>query len=476
MSSCSISVLIPLFNEEGYVGELLSRVIAAPLPDGFDLEIIVVDDGSVDGSVEVVRNFMEAHPASRIELILHPGNRGKGAALQTAIRAASGHFSIIQDADLEYDPRDYRRLLAPLIEGHADVVYGSRFLISGERRVLYFWHYMANLLLTTLANMAANLNLTDMETCYKAFRTSFARSVPLHNNRFGIEPEITIKFARRRARFYEAPISYHGRTYEQGKKVGLRDAFEAVWVILKARFTPDIYTDPGFAVLDAMAFTPRFNRWLADTILPWLGDPAAVILEVGAGMGSLTRYLCPRRKHYIATDLREEYLEQLKNEFQHRKTIEVMRLDASSPGDWLPDGRQVDTVVCLNVLEHIENDMAALESMRRVLVPGGRAIILVPNDPSAYGSLDKVIGHYRRYTRPQLEALLTGAGYDIEHTIEFNRVSMPAWRFTGQVLKATHLSRTSLRIFNQLVWLWRRIDAALPWQAASIIVIARRRA
>jgi SAM-dependent methyltransferase len=476
MTSCSLSVLIPLFNEEEYVGELLARVLAAPLPDGFTLEVIVVDDGSKDGSVEVVRNFIATHPDRTIHLIQHPQNRGKGAAIQTAIQAATGHFSIIQDADLEYDPRDYPRLLAPLVEGRADVVYGSRFLISGERRVLFFWHSLANHFLTTLANMAANLNLTDMETCYKAFRTSFARSVPIRNNRFGIEPEITIKFARRRARFYETPISYHGRTYEQGKKVGVRDAFEAVWVILKARFTPDIYTDSAHAVLDAQAFTPHFNHWLADTILPFITDNDGTVLEIGAGTGSITRYLCPRRPHYIATDAREEYIEQLRNEFSHRKSVEVLPLDPAGRAEWLPAGRHVDTVVCLNVLEHIEDDAAALESMGRALLPGGRAIILVPNDPSAYGTLDKAIGHYRRYTCSQIETLLSHTGFEVEQTIEFNRVSLPAWRFSGQVLKATHISRISLRIFNELVWLWRKIDSSLPWQAASIIVIARRRA
>lgn len=474
MSSSSISVLIPLFNEEEYVGEILARVLAAPLPDGYEREIIIVDDGSVDGSADVVRNFIAEHPEVRIELIRHPRNRGKGAAIQTAIARATGRFSIIQDADLEYDPREYPRLLAPLIEGRADVVYGSRFLVTGERRVLYFWHSLANHLLTLMGNIAADLNLTDMETCYKAFRTSFAQSVPLRNNRFGIEPEITIKFARRRARFYETPISYHGRTYEQGKKVALRDAFEAVWVILQARFTPNLYTDAGQAVLDAMSFTPQFNRWMAETILPFTGGDDAVVLEVGAGTGNLTRWLCPRRAHYIATDLSEEYVGQLRSAFQHRRTVEVRQLDAAE-GRWLPDGRRVDTVICLNVLEHIENDAGALESMREVLTPGGRAVILVPNDPAAYGTLDRAIGHFRRYSRLQMEELLRRTGFEVERVFEFNRISMPAWRFAGQVMKSRRLSRLSLRVFNRFVWLWKRIDGWLPWPAASIIVVARRK-
>ncbi len=474
MNFTLISILIPLFNEEEYVAEILSRVVGAPFPAGYEVEIIIVDDGSVDSSADAVRNFMAEHPEARIELFRHSRNRGKGAAIQTALAKATGCFSIIQDADLEYDPRDYPRLLAPLLEGRADVVYGSRFLVTGERRVLYFWHSLANHLLTLMGNIAADLNLTDMETCYKAFRTSFAKSVPLRSNRFGIEPEITIKFARRGARFYETPISYHGRTYEQGKKVGLRDAFEAVWVILQARFTPDIYTDAGHAVLDAMSFTPQFNRWMAETILPFTGGDGATVLEVGAGTGNLTRWLSPRRAHYIATDISEEYVGQLRSAFRHRRAVEVRQLDAAG-SDWLADGRRVDTVICLNVLEHIEDDAAALAAMREVLLPDGRAIILVPNDPSAYGTLDKAIGHFRRYSKPQMEELLRRSGFDVERSFEFNRVSMPAWRFTGQVMKSTRLSRFSLRVFNRFVWLWRRIDRFLPWPAASIVVVARRR-
>src|SRR5665213_1755363 len=169
-NSLSLSILIPLFNEEELMHELLTRVVAAPLPDGLDRELSVVDDCSIDGSAEAVENFMVCFPAVRIRLIRHRKNRGKGAAIRTAIQAATGYYSIVQDADLEYDPREYPKLLGPLLRGEADVVYGSRFLVAGERRVLYFWHSLANRVLTTLCNIAADLNLTDMETCYKAIR------------------------------------------------------------------------------------------------------------------------------------------------------------------------------------------------------------------------------------------------------------------------------------------------------------------
>src|SRR5207248_7891016 len=173
---------------------------------------------------------------------------------------AAGEFGIIQDADLEYDPAEYPKVLGPLVANRADVVYGSRFLISGERRVIYYWHSLANHILTTACNMAADINLTDMETCYNAFRLSLARSIPIRSNRFGIEPEITIKFAKRQASIYEVAISYYGRSYDEGKKIGMKDAISALWVILGCYFTRDIYLDHGAAILDTLAGTRRFHK------------------------------------------------------------------------------------------------------------------------------------------------------------------------------------------------------------------------
>ncbi|MBV9768036.1 MAG: glycosyltransferase family 2 protein, partial [Bryobacterales bacterium] len=206
-----VSILVPLYNEEDFVAALLERVIAAPLPEGFDREIIVVDDGSTDRSVEEVEAVQARFPGI-VRLLKAAQNRGKGAALRMAIGEARGEFSIIQDADLEYDPNEYLKLLRPLVDGRADAVFGSRFATSGERRVLYFWHSLANRLLTGMCNVFADLNLTDMETCYKSFRTPLLKSIPVRSERFGFEPEITIKLAKRRARIYETPISYSGRT------------------------------------------------------------------------------------------------------------------------------------------------------------------------------------------------------------------------------------------------------------------------
>jgi glycosyltransferase involved in cell wall biosynthesis len=227
-ASLRLSVVIPVYNEAGTIRALVDRVRAVRIPK----EIILVDDGSTDGTRNVL---VELEKQGDLRILYHEHNKGKGAALKTGFLAATGDIVIIQDADLEYDPAEYPRLIQPIVEGRADVVYGSRFLGSGSHRVLYFWHYVGNRVLTTLSNMFTNLNLTDMETCYKVFRREVLQSVAptLKQNRFGIEPELTAKVARREYRIYELAISYSGRTYKEGKKIGWRDGLKALWCIVR---------------------------------------------------------------------------------------------------------------------------------------------------------------------------------------------------------------------------------------------------
>jgi glycosyltransferase involved in cell wall biosynthesis len=219
---------MPVYNERTTVEEAVRRVLAVPIAK----EILIVDDGSSDGTDEVLAR-LAATP--EVRLFRHPANRGKGAALRTAFANATGDVVIVQDADLEYDPSQYWRLIQPIVDGEADVVFGSRFVCDGPHRVLYYWHSVANRLLTALSNMFTDLNLTDMETCYKVFRREVLQAIgpTLKQNRFGIEPELTAKVARRRYRIFEIGITYSGRTYEQGKKIGLRDALKAFWCILR---------------------------------------------------------------------------------------------------------------------------------------------------------------------------------------------------------------------------------------------------
>jgi glycosyltransferase involved in cell wall biosynthesis len=222
-----LSVVMPVYNERA----TLRRVVAAVLQSPIEIELLCVDDGSTDGSREILAELQHEHP--QIRVLLQSRNMGKGAALRRGIQEATGDFLVIQDADLEYDPREYGSLLAPLIEGKADVVYGSRFLGAGPHRVLYFWHSVGNWLLTLVSNVLTNLNMTDMETCYKAFRREVIQSIRLEEDRFGFEPEITVKIAKRELRVYEVGISYWGRTYQEGKKIGWKDGVRALWCLLK---------------------------------------------------------------------------------------------------------------------------------------------------------------------------------------------------------------------------------------------------
>lgn len=233
----TLSIVIPAYNEGRTIHLILDRVKAVSLRDNIAKEVIIVNDCSKDNTEEAIQAYMAANPELNIQYFRHEVNQGKGAALHTGIQKATGDYVIIQDADLEYDPNEYNVLLQPILDGFADVVYGSRFMGGNPHRILFFWHSIGNKMLTFLSNMFTNLNLTDMETCYKLFRREIIQGIQLKEKRFGFEPEVTAKVARvPKIRIYEVGISYYGRTYEEGKKIGWKDGFRAIWCILKYNF------------------------------------------------------------------------------------------------------------------------------------------------------------------------------------------------------------------------------------------------
>ncbi len=324
----SLSVLVPVYNEQYLVAESLGRLeVLAGSPFLERIEVIVVDDCSTDDTAPVLAAFAASRAGSRLtwRFIRHERNGGKGAAIRTALAQATGELTVIHDADLEYHPRDLLHFVEVFVEEKADAVFGSRFAGGPARRVLLFRHQLGNKLLTFLCNLSTNLNLTDMETCYKAVRTDLLKSIPIQSNDFRLEPELTIKLAKRQARIFEVPISYAGRTYQEGKKINWRDGFKALWAIVRYTFSDEIYVKDAYGsqILARLSRAPKFNAWMADTVRPFCGQH---VLEIGGGVGNLTLQLVPRTS-FVVSDINPLYLHTLDSLRASRPYLSVKYCD-----------------------------------------------------------------------------------------------------------------------------------------------------
>jgi len=491
----SLSVLVPVYNEQHLVAVSLGRLqILESSPYLDRIQVVVLDDCSSDATPAVLEEFAQerglpwrrdAVPANGVSecargkhgkiewlFLRHASNGGKGQAVRSALAHAACEITVIHDADLEYNPRDLNRILKVFVDEKADAVFGSRFAGSDARRVLMFRHEVGNRLLTFLTNLVTNLNLTDMETCYKAVRTDLLRSIPLGSNDFRLEPELAIKLAKRGARIFEVPISYAGRTYQEGKKIDWRDGVGALGAIVRFGISDNLFTadEHGSHTLNRLSRAPRFNAWMGDLIRPYCGQR---VLEIGSGTGNLTRQLVPRTL-YFASDINPLYVDALRGLMPDRPYLRVSTTDVRKRESFpdVPGG--FDTVVCLNVVEHVDDDHAALGNIRHVLADGGRAIILVPQGPAAMGTLDEALGHQRRYTEESLRLLAEQCGFAVKEMLFFNHVGWPAWWLNGKLLKRRTFGLAQVLALNTLTPLFRRIDDHLPFPPLSLVAILEK--
>lgn len=461
----SLSVIVPVYNEKHLVHASITGLLAVE-EHVKSLQIVIVDDRSRDGSWDVVQDFARL---PNVVLTRHEVNQGKGAAIRTGLSYCTGDITLVHDADLEYDPRDIPQLLVPFVEAGADAVYGSRYISAAWRRALLFKHSMMNRFLTFLSNLASDLDLTDMETCYKAVKTPLLKSIPLRSNDFRIEVELTLKLAKRRAMVYEVPIRYSPRSYEEGKKIRAKDGLLALAALARFYLVDDIWQRDqyGSHILNELQHARRFNKWMGDTLRPHLGDR---ILEIGAGVGNLTSQLIPREA-YFATDINPNYLAYLDSFRLGKPYLQTGHLDANVAEDYRKYQGRVDTVLLINVLEHLVERDVALKSIFDILPAAGRFIVLVPQHPALYGSLDAAIDHQIRYTRDGLIADMRRAGFEVEKIFDFNRVAVPGWWFNGRVLGRKTFSRFQLKVLETIMPAVARVDPVLPWSGLSLIAV-----
>jgi glycosyltransferase involved in cell wall biosynthesis len=466
-ASFRLSVLVPVYNERHLVATSLRRLLALEDPIISELEVIVVDDRSTDGSWEVLQKI--AAEDSRIKLLRHEWNKGKGWAVRTALANATGDISIIHDADLECNPDDIPSLLLPFAEEGADAVFGSRFLSAPYRRALRFRHTLLNKTITYLSNWLSDLYLTDVETCYKVIKTTLFKSIPLRSNDFRFEVEIAAKLAKRQARIFEAPIRYLPRSQEEGKKIRVLDGVLAIFAMLRFWLIDDLYKEDeyGSHLRTDLERARRFNLWMGETLRPFVGDR---VLEIGAGIGTLVNQFIPREL-YVASDKNPQYLNFLRSHSWGKPYLRVLRIDVTNSEDFEGLEQRFDTALMINTLAQAPDDDAALQNIWRSLEPGGRIILLAPQHPRLHGTLDQALEHRQRYTKAGLELLLTNTGFRVEELFDFNRFSVPGWWFNGKVLRRKRFSRIQLKLVSTSLPLLRRIDRIWPWSGLSLIAI-----
>ena len=436
----SLSILIPVYNESATLETALRRLWRTPLP--LPCEVIVIDDGSTDHSAGIVEELKPECPWP-LQLVRHPHNRGKTAALRSGLPQVTGTLTLVYDADLEYDPADIPRLLAPILQGRADAVYGSR-THGYERRVLFFWHALGNRLVTGFANLFANLNLSDMETCFKLIRTDLLRSMRFRSQHFGFEPEVTVKLGRLGCRVYEVPIHYSGRSYEEGKKIGWWDAVRAMGTILRAGLLESPLAGRDGAGRFAISRLGPYYAEIVHRVAPVVGQH---ILDVGSASGAGPGRHLLQRRLLMLTDPDPAAARRLATRYSHRPNVHVASWDPHDPGAAPPEG-PFDTIFCFHLLERAEHDERLLQALSLRLTPGGHIVALMPAHPWLYGPLDRAMGRRRRYRRREVETTAREAGLDLEQLRVINALGAVGWWLAGTLLRARSIRRPHVRLFR----------------------------
>ena len=458
----TLSVLVPVYNESRTLETIADRILSSPVD--LDLEVVMVDDGSADESWDIMQRLAEGD--HRIKVIRHPHNRGKGAAIRTAIDAMTGDIAIVQDADLEYDPAEFGKVVGPIVDGYADAVFGSRFASSPVRRVLFYWHSLGNKFLTWLFNVFNDLNLTDMETCYKAVRADVLKQLRLESDRFGIEPEVSTRLAQWGARIYEVPISYFGRTYAEGKHIGWRDGLQALWLIVKYRFFDTEYSRTGEGSEASLGKARSYASWVIER----MGlDMDGTLVEIDAGMGNYTRLLL-RAQRLVVTESNPRLVGALRRRYGRSPHVEIVEGDVEGP---LASGSPVATAVSFNGLSTAGDPARWLAGALSLLEPGGRLVVLVPAHEDLSSSVDATIANRRRFAPDELGRLMNDAGLTVESIEEFNRLGAVGWKASGS-LGLTRIGGWQARLFSVLVPLAKLLEEVLPNRGLSLIASARR--
>jgi glycosyltransferase involved in cell wall biosynthesis len=467
-------VFVPVYNEQHLVTASLKRLAVLGTSHLLQrIQVIVVDNGSTEGTSAVLKAFQSTLDTEwgcgkfEWKFLRLETNRGKGGAIQEALQFANGELCVIHDADLEYYPEDLLKMVPLFLEEDADAVFGSRFRGATEfRHLLRLRHMLGNRLATFLGALLSNLDLSDLASCYKMIRTDLFRSIPFEYQDFRMDVEITMKVIKRQARIFEVPIRYTGRSLQQGKKLRLADVIPSIFSVFVVAFSKNLYRPDahGSQTLSRLHYAPNYAEWVADMVREFVGQR---VLEIGAGVGVLTVHLSPREL-YWAADPNPLYVRNLQRltstePYLHGSLIDISRAET------FPVGVEFDTVICRYSLESAADDLLALRNVHRILKHGGVAIVIVPQGPNLFGSLDTPSRHMRRYSEAQLIDLCVRAGFRSRKILPINRASTPMWWWESRIRKNTNVDIGSVKLFNALVPILRKIDAALPFPPLSLI-------